>query len=108
MKKLIWLSYDLSVRGDYEGMYAWLDDNNARECGDSLAAFSFEVASNEDLISKIKEEINLKVHLKSRDRVYLIWKDSGKMKGRYIFGKRKASPWEGYGSREDSIDIEDS
>ena len=28
----IWLSFDLGISGDYEGMYAWLDDKNAQEC----------------------------------------------------------------------------
>jgi hypothetical protein len=30
----VWISFDLGVRGDYEGMYAWLDTHNAKECGD--------------------------------------------------------------------------
>lgn len=34
--KTIWISYDLGVGGDYEGLYAWLDNNEATECGDSL------------------------------------------------------------------------
>ncbi len=25
MKKALWISYDIGVRGDYEGLYAWLD-----------------------------------------------------------------------------------
>ena len=31
----IWISYDLGVRGDYEGLYAWLDSHGAKECGDT-------------------------------------------------------------------------
>jgi hypothetical protein len=27
-----------------------------------------------------------------------------KIKGRFIFGKRKSSPWVGYGSEETSVD----
>ena len=38
----IWLSYDLGIRGDYESLYAWLDQHNAKECGDSLAFFKFD------------------------------------------------------------------
>lgn len=35
MKQLIWISYDLGVSGDYENLYAWLDDHGAKECGQS-------------------------------------------------------------------------
>ena len=26
----VWISYDLGVRGDYEGLYAWLDAHDAK------------------------------------------------------------------------------
>lgn len=29
MKSAIWVSYDLDVRGDYESLYAWFDDQFA-------------------------------------------------------------------------------
>ena len=38
MKRIIWLFCDLDLRGDYKSLYAWLDEKEARECGDSLAA----------------------------------------------------------------------
>ena len=41
MKQAIWLSYDLGVRGDYEGLYAWLDKHQAKECGDNIAYFVY-------------------------------------------------------------------
>ena len=42
MESFVWMSYDLGVSGDYEGLYAWLDDHNAKECGNSVAwVFSF-------------------------------------------------------------------
>ena len=37
MKKFIWLSYDLGIGGDYESLYSWLDNHEAKECGDSVA-----------------------------------------------------------------------
>ena len=37
MQRSIWLSYDLGVRGDYEGMYSWLENHAAKECGSSVA-----------------------------------------------------------------------
>jgi hypothetical protein len=38
MHTVMWMSYDLGVKGDYEGLYAWLDDHEAKECGNSVAA----------------------------------------------------------------------
>ena len=50
------------------------------------------------------------IELKSGDRIYLIasHKDEGKMlpQGRFLFGNRRASPWEGAAPVEDnSADI---
>lgn len=33
MEVRVWLGYDLGVKGDYPGMYAFLDDHDAIECG---------------------------------------------------------------------------
>ena len=41
MKRAIWISYDFGVRGDYEGIYTWLDDHGAIECGDSIAFLKY-------------------------------------------------------------------
>ncbi len=46
MKASIWLSFDLGVLGDFEGMYEFLDSHGAQECGDSLATFSYEYKKN--------------------------------------------------------------
>ena len=101
MKKAIWLSYDWSVKGDYEGLYAWLDNLEAKECGDSLAFFYFEVNEGENIEEKIKEELTKNVSLTPKDRIYIIYRDNvtRKIKGKFIFGKRKAAPWTGYGSK---------
>ena len=100
MKKAVWLSYDLGVKGDYEGLYAWLDDLEAKECGDSLAFFSYEVEHGEDLIEKIKEDIKNNVSITKRDRIYIILRgEERKIRGKFIFGKRKSSPWTGYGTK---------
>lgn len=100
MKKAIWLSYDFGIKGDYEGLYTWLDDLEAKECGDSLAFFYYEIDENEDLINKIKEDIKKNISLTKRDRIYIIYKsDDGKLKWTFIFGKRKSAPWTGYGSK---------
>ncbi|MBF0229269.1 MAG: hypothetical protein HQK63_06705 [Desulfamplus sp.] len=104
MEQTIWLSYDLGIKGDYEGLYAWLDNHEAIECGDSIAFFRFNVINTENLIDELKSDLSENVQFSKRDRVYVIWKIKNKIKGEFIFGKRKASPWEGYGSKESGVD----
>jgi len=94
MKKAIWFSYDLGVNGDYEGLYAWLDNYQAIECGDSLAFFFY--SPQKDLIDEIKKELQENVQLQRRDRIYVIWKEGAKVKGKFLFGTRKAAAWTGY------------
>ena len=43
MVKTVWLSYDLGVRGDYEGLFEFLAGAGAKECGSNLGVFSFPV-----------------------------------------------------------------
>ena len=105
MKSLVWLSFDLGVSGDYEGMYAWLDDRDAKECGSNVACFWF--AWDEDLPESLKTAIEGAVSLNKRSRVYIIYQDEKKLRGRYIIGKRKSAPWEGYGAYEEHEDEQD-
>ncbi|MCL5405277.1 MAG: hypothetical protein M1398_00870 [Deltaproteobacteria bacterium] len=104
MKKWIWISYDLGVKGDYEGLYAWLDNHDAKECGDSLAGLEYVYTS--DLVEEIQKDLSQSISLARHDRVYMIWREDRKMKGKFLFGKRKAAPWSGYGSKEPQIDEE--
>ena len=99
MQSLIWISFDLGVRGDYEGMYSWLDEHNAKECGDSLATLKYE--HQEDLIASLTEDIKKNVEIDNRTRIYVIWRDteSRKAKGCFIAGGRKAPPWAGHGNK---------
>jgi hypothetical protein len=46
LKKTIWLSYDLGIRGDYKGLYEWLDNHEAKECGDSVGVLIYEFNNN--------------------------------------------------------------
>lgn len=103
MKQAIWISYDFGVRGDYEGMYAWLDANGALECGDNLALVHYEFTG--DLISDLQRELQTAVEVTRKTRIYVIWRDapSGKLKGRFIFGTRKAAPWTGYAVGEEQV-----
>ena len=101
MKKGVWLSFDLGVSGDYEGMYSWLDHHDAIECGDSLAFLQYE--PKENLVEEIKRDIQNTVELnEKKNRVYLIYRSEDlKMKGIFLFGSRKKAPWTGYAPSEE-------
>jgi hypothetical protein len=103
-EKLVWISFDLGVSGDYEGMYAWLDEHHGKECGDSLAAIKYQ--PKHDLVADLKSDIKKSVELNKKSRIYVIYKsDDGKMKGSFLHGTRKQAPWTGYGaSAEESTD----
>ena len=68
MHTVMWMSYDLGVKGDYEGLYAWLDDHGAAECGNSVAFLRYEYSA--DCLSELKEDIARHVNLDKRDRIY--------------------------------------
>lgn len=107
VKKAIWLSYDFGLKGDYSGLYAWLDTFGASECGNGLAHIKLDLGkenlptdlSNEVLTTYIEKNLKEYVKLSKTDRIYLIWRDSNSqlIKGRFINGNRKQPPWEGYG-----------
>jgi hypothetical protein len=106
MKHFVWVSFDLGVKGDYQGMYAWLDGKDAKECGDSLACFWFEHKNN-DLLEDLKKDLRASVELdENKGRVYVVRLMKGKMKGRFIIGRRRNPPWAGFGATGD--DSEDS
>jgi len=115
--KAIWISYDFGLKGDYNGLYTWLDNNSAKECGIGLAYCLYDVSnlgidrSDKKLVDKLAVDIRKSVKLSRTDRIYIIWKDSNtdKIKGEFINGARKQAPWEGYGqlkSEKGSIDGE--
>src|SRR3990172_1035619 len=93
--QVVWLSYDLSIDGDYANLYTWLDKQGARECGDNIAflLFSFK----KDLVAELKRSLAKEVSIRKKDRVYMIFQDQGgNLKGRFIYGRRRAAPWRGY------------
>ncbi|MDR1984181.1 MAG: hypothetical protein LBQ28_05095 [Prevotellaceae bacterium] len=106
MKQSIWLSYDLGIKGDYSGLYQWLDSLNALECGNNVAFFKITINKDENLIEKLKSEICQNIEIKNGERFYVVYKkEDGKYAGKYIFGNRKANPWEGYKQTPSSEDI---
>ena len=98
----IWLSYDLGVQGDYEGLYSWLDDHQAKECGSSVAYFKYEFQG--DLTDSLRNDIQDAVSLNKRSRLYVIFKEAGRVRGAYLVGRRKAGPWEGHGTNGEGTD----
>lgn len=113
MKSNIWISYDLGVTGDYEGMYAWLDDQGARECGSSFAFIKDYDHGNERLMKALRRDIMDAVSLGKRSRIYVVRPfrdDEGAVRGgrgRFLVGGRKGTPpWDGYGQQGDADDDE--
>ena len=106
IEKAIWLSYDLGIGGDYPGLYKWLDNHKAVECGNSVAYFDYTVDERklDELPQIIYEDIKGVVDLRPGDRLYLIRREVTpsvtKVRGSFICGKRKSNPWEGYGDVE--------
>ncbi len=105
MVKAVWISYDLNLKGDYNGLYAWLDAHKAIECGNSVAFLRYRATDVKNLKSNIKKELTKAVKFGSNDRVYMIYLTSeGKISGSFIVGNRKASPWEGYSPSAENIE----
>lgn len=109
MKQFVVLSFDLGIDGDYENMYAWLDDHDAKECGESVAWFHFDDSAEEkSLEQSLKSSLEKSVEFNDRSRVYILHRSNGKVKGKFIFGRRKKrAPWIGFGRRGESDEVED-
>ena len=108
MKQGIWISFDLGVRGDYEGLYGWLDAHKAEECGDSFGHLWYEYEG--DLIESLSKDIEDAIDVTKKTRIYVVWRnrDNGKMNGRFIIGRRKAAPWAGSAGGADDSESDES
>ena len=98
-EKTIYLSFDLGLRGDYNGLYAWLDKYKARECGSGLAVLDYP-KSDSNFLDLLSAELAQEVSFDKADRLYVIWreKDTNKLKGKFLRGTRKSEPWSGFAS----------
>jgi len=95
----VWLSYDLGLQGDYEGLYKWLGEWGAEECGDSVAFFKYPYKT--DLVREMTKDIKQDVRLSGRARLYLIYKDEdSQLRGRFLVGGRRRPPWAEYALRD--------
>jgi hypothetical protein len=108
MRKTLWISFDLGVTGDYEGMYAWLDNHAGKECGDNVAVIEYE--HPRDLLSDLKSDLEESVELNKKSRIYVIYRtdDGKKIKGSFLLGKRKQAAWTGYGAATEESSDESS
>ena len=104
MKKAIWISYDLGIGGDYEGLYRWLANHEAVECGDGVAFFNYIPKDTGLLLEELKGEIEANVRINNKTRIYCIRKVENKVKGAFLFGTRKGNPWEGYGDVDKGVE----
>ena len=98
MKSSVWISFDLGLQGDYEGLYSWLDLHEAIECGDSFAFIKYEF--KKDLVIELKKDLEKNVSFTLKDRIYVVFPDPKKVKisiGRFIIGGRRKAAWHGYG-----------
>ncbi len=92
--KSIWIVYDFDLGGDIPGLYKWLDSKDALECGNGVAFLKFDF--EESLYQELKDELMKNVTLRKNDRLYVIYRDARKMRGKFLFGERKKNPWAGY------------
>lgn len=108
--KRIWLSYDLGIGGDYEGLYSFLDSYGARECGNSIATLEYPIKKDDDslLVKSIKDELANYIKLDRKTRIYLVRRvvteDGTYIRGSFIFGGRRAAPWEGASMKQSEDD----
>jgi hypothetical protein len=89
-----WVIFDLSLSASFERLYAWLDDRKAVECGENAATFSSDKAFN-----AVAKELAATMQDHGRgSRIYLIGRQEHSVIGRFVVGRRRARPWEGFGS----------
>ena len=106
MKASVWISYNLGIKGDYTGLYQWLDTHNGMECGNGTAFIKYEY--QKEFISELKSDLKENVEIKGADRIYIVYNDveNNKTVGKFLFGNRKAAPWTGFApSNETTEDI---
>jgi hypothetical protein len=105
MKRTVWLSFDINLGGDFDGMFEWLDEHEAEECGDNLAIVRIE-CREADTVRFLKKSLTRDIEFSEKDRVYAIAKRvDGGFRGGFIIGKRRTAPWRG-ASTLDSPDDE--
>jgi hypothetical protein len=119
MKIKFYINFDLNIRGDYKGLYKWLDKNKAEERGNSYAliknydfpeteikGLTTMVEQNNAFAKYLRNELKEYVEIAKTDRIYVTFKVLGRdnIGGIFLFGRGQSSPWEGYAD-DDNSDI---
>ncbi len=106
------LNYDLSFNGDYDGLYKWLDDHNAKNCGQNFCEFFYSTDNSgkgsvtvktaaQNTLKHLEDDITKSVALKRGDRIYLIGiMPDGMSFGGFLTGDYGPKPWAGYGEKQ--------
>lgn len=110
MEKNFYINFDFSLRGDYKGLFKWLDKNNAEERGNGYALIKkYDFPDNEldgvtdpkekslKLVSYLRKDIKEVVKISPSDRIYLTFLlfETENLGGIFLFGNKQAPPWEG-------------
>lgn len=108
--RIVILNFDLGIRGDYDNLYAFLDNNNALDCGNSNCVFEYHFKGTdlkyEDKFQQLKEEIEGIISFNRNDRIYtIVHNEEGVPRGKFLFGQRKTPIWDGYGKKDDDDDL---
>ena len=108
MKNAIWISFDLGVRGDYEGLYTWLDEHEAKECGNGIAFLMYDYAKSP--VQSLARELRKAISVTNNSRIYAIYfdTDTNKVRGSFVIGRRKAAPWSGYAATGEPADVDEA
>lgn len=104
MQVRIWISFDLGENGDYQGMYVWLDNHQAVECGNNFASLFVECTDRGTVEEDVMAELKQHVHLVPSDRIYVVYRREDNLtRGAFMYGHRKSSsPWAGCGTNNQS------
>lgn len=109
-RKAIWLTYDFGLKGDFTGLFTFLDNKDAIECGSGVAFFFYPTEKEDwkEICEEIMTELKLAANISTSDRIYIIVKDykANLIKGTFVNGARKQSPWEGFGNVGDSKQVD--
>lgn len=92
----VWLSYDLGIPGDYDVLYSWFDQHDAKVCGRNVAFLNYSYREN--FKEELTEELRPMAEPTRKACMYAIYYDihEQKIKGTYLVGRRRWTPWHGY------------
>jgi hypothetical protein len=86
----------MGIPGDYEALYTWLDLHDAKVCGRSLAFLNYSYEG--DLKRELTDELRRALEFTRKACIYIVYTDpeDKQLKGTFIIGRRRSTPWHGY------------